>query len=167
MARQKILDPDRTRRAICVSQNSRNSNQTMKSSKSRRRCQSVLSYQGMSPKSGMVRRIALRSRSTWQPDETAEYCAKCERKFTGWITSGKHHCRRCGRIFCSSCCNLFVTLPDDWRAHSIASKSWGIIPSLTYQKKTIGYAPIVLIIFRWYKKTHVFSCIYKYCDFVW
>ena len=120
---------------IRVTRITENSNQTMKSSKSRRRCQSVLSYQGMSPKSGMVRRIALRSRSTWQPDETAEYCAKCERKFTGWITSGKHHCRRCGRIFCSSCCNLFVTLPDDWRAHSIASKSWGIIPSLTYQKE--------------------------------
>ena len=88
---------------------------------------------GTSPKTGMSRRICLRSRSTWQPDETAEYCAKCEAKFSGWITSGKHHCRRCGRIFCANCCNLFVKLPDDWRAHSMTSHSWNIIPSLSYQ----------------------------------
>ena len=121
-----------TTSSVPVTRITENSNQAMKS---RRRCQSVLSHQGVSPKSGMVRRIALRSRSTWQPDETAECCAKCERKFTGWITSGKHHCRRCGRIFCSSCCNSFVTLPDDWKAHSMASNSWSIIPSLTYQKE--------------------------------
>lgn len=37
----------------------------------------------------------------WMPDNTALRCMKCKKEF-GLFTR-KHHCRRCGRIFCDDC----------------------------------------------------------------
>jgi Protein tyrosine and serine/threonine kinase/FYVE zinc finger len=37
----------------------------------------------------------------WQRDEDAPQCGSCSRKFT--FTLRRHHCRRCGFIFCGSC----------------------------------------------------------------
>lgn len=37
----------------------------------------------------------------WQPDREAKDCPGCERIF-GWLRR-KHHCRRCGQIYCSKC----------------------------------------------------------------
>ena len=68
--------------------------------------------------------IGLRSRSTWQPDATADKCAKCKLIFSGLFSSGKHHCRRCGRIYCGQCCNKLVDLPADWRAYAVHSQTW-------------------------------------------
>ena len=37
----------------------------------------------------------------WQPNKSAKECQQCEKKFT--IKVRRHHCRRCGGIFCASC----------------------------------------------------------------
>jgi len=39
----------------------------------------------------------------WAPDESVTRCTGCSEKFT--FTKRKHHCRKCGKIFCGSCCN--------------------------------------------------------------
>jgi len=39
----------------------------------------------------------------WMPDEAASNCFKCQTKF--WLGRRKHHCRKCGNIFCADCCN--------------------------------------------------------------
>ncbi|XP_070564387.1 zinc finger FYVE domain-containing protein 16-like isoform X2 [Ptychodera flava] len=39
----------------------------------------------------------------WVPDPEAPNCMKCATKFT--FTKRRHHCRACGKVFCSTCCN--------------------------------------------------------------
>jgi len=44
----------------------------------------------------------------WTPDAEVLNCTNCPQKFT--FLQRRHHCRRCGKIFCSSCCNTKVQL---------------------------------------------------------
>uniref|UniRef100_A0A8C5M1Q9 phosphatidylinositol-3,5-bisphosphate 3-phosphatase n=1 Tax=Leptobrachium leishanense TaxID=445787 RepID=A0A8C5M1Q9_9ANUR len=46
----------------------------------------------------------------WLPDHLAANCYNCESKF--WLASRKHHCRNCGNVFCSSCCNQKMPVPS-------------------------------------------------------
>ncbi|XP_043924302.1 myotubularin-related protein 3 isoform X1 [Protopterus annectens] len=46
----------------------------------------------------------------WLPDHLAAHCCGCDSKF--WLASRKHHCRNCGNVFCSSCCNQRVPVPS-------------------------------------------------------
>ncbi|CAB3400156.1 unnamed protein product [Caenorhabditis bovis] len=39
----------------------------------------------------------------WMPDSTGRECYQCEERFTTFRR--RHHCRLCGQIFCSKCCN--------------------------------------------------------------
>ncbi len=41
----------------------------------------------------------------WIPDIVATNCVTCEKSFG--IFTRRHHCRRCGDIFCHSCCNKY------------------------------------------------------------
>ncbi|KAL9954691.1 hypothetical protein ACROYT_G042259 [Oculina patagonica] len=45
----------------------------------------------------------------WTDDSLFPNCVKCNRKFD--FTHRRHHCRRCGKIFCGSCCDHKVMLP--------------------------------------------------------
>ncbi|KAM7448854.1 Zinc finger FYVE domain-containing protein 21 [Porites harrisoni] len=45
----------------------------------------------------------------WTDDTQFPNCVKCNRKFD--FTHRRHHCRRCGKIFCGSCCDHKVMLP--------------------------------------------------------
>ena len=47
--------------------------------------------------------------ATWMPDSEATRCVSCEKTFT--LRNRKHHCRRCGRIFCSPCSSYYKELP--------------------------------------------------------
>ncbi|XP_018420708.1 PREDICTED: zinc finger FYVE domain-containing protein 16 [Nanorana parkeri] len=40
---------------------------------------------------------------TWIPDSEAPNCMNCSIKFT--FTKRRHHCRACGKVFCSVCCS--------------------------------------------------------------
>ena len=44
----------------------------------------------------------------WIPDEMVTTCKICEQLFN--IIRRRHHCRRCGQIFCHQCSNNFVSL---------------------------------------------------------
>ena len=37
----------------------------------------------------------------WQHEEDVEDCSNCRLQFS--VTRRKHHCRHCGRIFCTDC----------------------------------------------------------------
>ncbi|XP_057797068.1 1-phosphatidylinositol-3-phosphate 5-kinase FAB1B-like isoform X2 [Salvia miltiorrhiza] len=60
------------------------------------------------------------SRDFWMPDESCRVCYECDTQFT--LFNRRHHCRLCGRIFCSKCTlNCIPTLssepklpPEDW-----------------------------------------------------
>uniref|UniRef100_A0A670IZ14 Zinc finger FYVE domain-containing protein n=1 Tax=Podarcis muralis TaxID=64176 RepID=A0A670IZ14_PODMU len=40
---------------------------------------------------------------SWVPDSEAPNCMNCQAKFT--FTKRRHHCRACGKVFCTACCN--------------------------------------------------------------
>ncbi|XP_055355442.1 zinc finger FYVE domain-containing protein 21-like [Paramacrobiotus metropolitanus] len=40
----------------------------------------------------------------WIPDEAVAHCRGCGRRFD--FLRRKHHCRRCGEIFCGTCCGV-------------------------------------------------------------
>lgn len=45
----------------------------------------------------------------WVPDENVVGCMRCAKHFT--LLVRRHHCRVCGRIYCSDCCSNFSLLP--------------------------------------------------------
>jgi len=45
----------------------------------------------------------------WQDDEEVSNCARCNAAFSMLIR--KHHCRKCGKIFCATCSNKKRALP--------------------------------------------------------
>eukprot|EP01114_Cavostelium_apophysatum_P018498 TRINITY_DN5732_c0_g1_i1.p1 TRINITY_DN5732_c0_g1~~TRINITY_DN5732_c0_g1_i1.p1 ORF type:complete len:400 (-),score=59.90 TRINITY_DN5732_c0_g1_i1:61-1260(-) len=46
---------------------------------------------------------------SWMPDFLANHCTKCNATFS--VLHRKHHCRCCGRIFCSGCSSRKAALP--------------------------------------------------------
>jgi len=51
-------------------------------------------------------------RRLWQDDESAFLCGRCRVEFTFPVTS-KHHCRKCGLIFCAACSTSRLIVPRD------------------------------------------------------
>ncbi|KAH9506660.1 Zinc finger FYVE domain-containing protein 9 [Dermatophagoides farinae] len=45
----------------------------------------------------------------WIPDEDAQNCLHCDVRFT--LIKRRHHCRSCGKVLCSQCCNFKARLP--------------------------------------------------------
>lgn len=50
---------------------------------------------------------AMELRQYWMPDEQCHECYECGEKFTTFRR--RHHCRICGQIFCSRCCNQLIS----------------------------------------------------------
>jgi hypothetical protein len=60
-----------------------------------------------------VNRIGLQ----WVSDNTVHNCNTCNTTFTLWIR--KHHCRYCGKIFCGTCSDYFIIIPEESRINNI------------------------------------------------
>ena len=50
------------------------------------------------------------SLGVWIPDEAVRKCGKCAAAFT--LLRRKHHCRKCGGVFCGKCSRNRMALPD-------------------------------------------------------
>ena len=53
------------------------------------------------------------TRAHWQPDSSSEHCNACPAQFS--FLERRHHCRKCGRLFCGACSSFTVTLNGDAR----------------------------------------------------
>ena len=62
--------------------------------------------------------IPRRTPATWTSDERVHSCFGCRQNFSFLVR--KHHCRVCGRIFCSDCSNYKAKVPSFIR-HFIAT----------------------------------------------
>ncbi|KAJ2776891.1 hypothetical protein H4R18_005436 [Coemansia javaensis] len=58
------------------------------------------SGRGLYPPPALFRRQCL-PRQAWLPDSSADACCRCARWFTLFVR--RHHCRRCGLVFCDAC----------------------------------------------------------------
>ncbi|XP_064099234.1 myotubularin-related protein 4-like isoform X3 [Macrobrachium nipponense] len=47
----------------------------------------------------------------WVPDHAVDACTGCSTQF--WIGRRKHHCRSCGKIFCSECSEHSIPIPRE------------------------------------------------------
>jgi len=47
----------------------------------------------------------------WVPDHAASSCMGCHTQF--WFGRRKHHCRSCGRLFCSECSEQAIPIPAE------------------------------------------------------
>jgi len=63
----------------------------------------------MSQNSSFQDYITQQFQPEWQPDEEAVACTGCQLPFS--IKKRKHHCRRCGEIFCGACSGQRMLLP--------------------------------------------------------
>lgn len=52
-------------------------------------------------------RSSMCPKDKWVPDKDVTNCFKCDSKFNK-LYRWKHHCRLCGRIFCSPCCEFYL-----------------------------------------------------------
>jgi len=52
----------------------------------------------------------LEKKPVWDSDESTDTCTACGDKFT--LINRRHHCRRCGKIFCTKCSNKKILLPE-------------------------------------------------------
>lgn len=73
----------------------------------------------------------------WIKDDIVDNCYNCQQIFS-WLTR-KHHCRSCGRIFCSKCSDFYIELPHTYisfpkKPNNLIKKKISNI--LTEEKKT-------------------------------
>ena len=64
-----------------------------------------------------LRHVEPKTLYNWVDDEQVSKCYECKTKFperTIWngYSSGKHHCRNCGRIFCAECSKYEAILDE-------------------------------------------------------
>jgi len=50
------------------------------------------------------------TRPKWVDDSTATNCKRCRVSFT--LLNRRHHCRRCGLVFCQKCSSNSVKIPQ-------------------------------------------------------
>ena len=62
----------------------------------------------------------LLTKPVWVPDSSCKECMVCNLKFTPFIR--KHHCRKCGRVICSSCSPYRVALDGSTTVATTDSK---------------------------------------------
>ena len=49
--------------------------------------------------------------SLWLADSSSDVCMMCKIPFDLLIR--RHHCRKCGLIFCGGCCSNYIKLPTN------------------------------------------------------
>lgn len=56
-------------------------------------------------------RLSMCPKDKWIPDKDVTNCFNCDSRFNK-LYRWKHHCRICGRIFCSPCCEFYLVGAD-------------------------------------------------------
>jgi len=67
----------------------------------------------VAPDNNFYRAVEQNPRQTppsWVPDADAQHCMGCHEQFT--FVKRRHHCRACGKVFCSKCSSHFMALPQ-------------------------------------------------------
>lgn len=52
--------------------------------------------------------------SKWINSDHVDFCQGCNEKFVKGFTTGQHHCRACGMVFCIKCCNKTTKIPEEF-----------------------------------------------------
>eukprot|EP00026_Physarum_polycephalum_P011180 Phypoly_transcript_11384.p1 GENE.Phypoly_transcript_11384~~Phypoly_transcript_11384.p1 ORF type:complete len:371 (+),score=30.18 Phypoly_transcript_11384:51-1115(+) len=88
----------------------------------------------------------------WEADEDVLRCRKCDAKFN--VVTRRHHCRGCGKIFCSKDCDAWLLLPQSfgygWRNVCVCEDCYMKYSLVDYTKSYDEFgsktAPTIVII---------------------
>lgn len=107
----------------------------------------------------------------WIPDDKIHSCMACQSPFT--FMNRKHHCRSCGKIYCSTCCFTYLSIPnympktymDDTRNVRVCSSCRDCIIMVKSRKKDIlVYSLLPLSIPELYNLRKVSRPLKTVCD---
>lgn len=59
-----------------------------------------------------INKIYPKPTKEWIDDTIIKKCQNCEVDF-GWLFNRKHHCRACGGVYCTKCCNIYTKIPNN------------------------------------------------------
>jgi hypothetical protein len=59
----------------------------------------------------MINKIYPKQNEKWVDSNLIHRCQICEYEFS--FLNRKHHCRACGGVYCSSCCNKYIEIPQN------------------------------------------------------
>ena len=71
----------------------------------------------------------------WQPDTEVIECPICGKSFGFWFR--KHHCRKCGRVVCSTCSPHRITIPRQFIVHPPEDPTSGMVRAGTSQIEVV------------------------------
>ena len=72
----------------------------------------------------------------WVDSDKVLKCQNCSCGFSMFYR--KHHCRACGGVFCRTCCNKYMIIPNQLVDVPKQQASWGIYVN-TFFSKVSGY----------------------------
>ena len=61
----------------------------------------------------------------WEPNESVKICKICTKEFN--VARRKHHCRRCGGIFCGDCSDNKMPLPSSAKPVRVCNNCYGAV----------------------------------------
>lgn len=70
----------------------------------------------------------------WTPDSSVNKCYDCKIEFS--IINRKHHCRNCGKIFCSKCSDNWIDIPKFVNSVDKENIYWSYATYINYFKLT-------------------------------
>lgn len=70
--------------------------------------------------------------NVWIDDKMVTSCNSCHKDF--WLFNRKHHCRNCGNIFCYTCVNYSIVIPDFITDRPNPADYWNISHYITSLK---------------------------------
>jgi DNA repair exonuclease SbcCD ATPase subunit len=65
------------------------------------------------------------AKQTWATDNQVKNCRSCHRGFS--LSRRRHHCRRCGQIFCNDCSSKKATLASSATSARVCNKCFVLI----------------------------------------
>ncbi|KAM9978873.1 hypothetical protein ACTFIY_012614 [Dictyostelium cf. discoideum] len=94
----------------------------------------------------------------WVADNSSNKCEMCSSTFT--FLNRRHHCRRCGHLFCGDCCSLNTSLPQEYgytERVKVCSKCF----TTTINERALEETTITMNIGGVSKETKVVSGVHK------
>jgi len=69
----------------------------------------------------IINKMYPKQNDKWVDSNLIYQCQECDITFN--FLTRKHHCRACGGVFCSTCCNKYTDIPDNLIKEPLQDKS--------------------------------------------
>lgn len=78
-----------------------------------------------------INKIYPKPNKEWVDESVVKRCQGCKCEFG--LLNRKHHCRACGCVYCSTCCNIYIEIPEHLITKPLAHDSYRVIIKDVYR----------------------------------